>query len=115
MPEAAEGISVNEPVSGKVKTWNSAEGWGVLTSPELPDDVWAHFSAIQIEEDTFRALTPQEAVIFTWERADQDGYSLRALEIRRAAEVNDTTVWGTPPPNTPSGGAYSSSLDITWD
>lgn len=105
------------PVSGTVKTWNTAEGWGVLTSPELPEDAWAHFSAIHSEDpDAYRELKPKEAVAFTWERAEQDGYSIRALEVRRANETDADTIWGAPPPDTPGGsGAFSSSLDISWD
>lgn len=109
--------SGGEPVNGTVKSWRSTEGWGVLVSPDVPGEVWAHFSAIWAEEPgAFLSLAPKEPVVFTWERADQDGYSFSATEVRRPEDVHDSTVWGAPQPNTPGGdGAYSSTLDISWD
>ncbi|MFG1998877.1 hypothetical protein ACGFNU_06990 [Spirillospora sp. NPDC048911] len=97
--------------------WHSAQGWGVLVSPDVPGDVRVHFSAIwNNEPDTFRSLSPKEPIVFTWERADQDGYSFTAAEVRRPEDVGDSTVWGMPQPTTPAGGnAYSSTLHITWD
>ncbi|GAA2606087.1 cold shock domain-containing protein [Actinomadura fulvescens] len=109
--------SGGEPVNGTVKSWHSAEGWGVLASPDVPGEVWAHFSAIWSKEpDTFRSLTPKERVVFTWEQAEQDGYAFSATEVRRPKDVNASTVWGAPQPNTLGGdGAYSSTLQISWD
>ena len=34
-------------VQGTVKSWSDDVGWGVLVSPELPGEVFAHFSHIQ--------------------------------------------------------------------
>lgn len=64
---------------GRVLEWRSEEGWGVLTSDALPDDVWAHFSAI--EAQGFRELTVGRRVTFTAEKAEQDGFHWRAVRV----------------------------------
>jgi hypothetical protein len=38
--------TLSRVVDGTVKLWNDDEGWGVLASPQVPGDVWAHFSHI---------------------------------------------------------------------
>jgi cold shock CspA family protein len=35
------------PVEGTVKNWSDELGWGVVVSPDAPDDVWLHFSAFR--------------------------------------------------------------------
>ncbi|WP_460352667.1 hypothetical protein [Actinoallomurus acanthiterrae] len=102
------------PVRGHVVSWDEEAGWGVLTSPEVPGEVWAHFSSIRLPDpDAFAALSPREPVLFTWEEADQDGYSFRAVEVRRASDVTDSTVWGQDEPGDAPG--YRSDLEIQWD
>ena len=69
-------------VTGTVKTWSDDEGWGVLTSSDVPGEVWAHYSAL--EGGGFRTLAPGERVRF--EVVDlgsplQDGYRYRAERI----------------------------------
>ncbi|MEV0402844.1 cold shock domain-containing protein [Actinoallomurus sp. NPDC050550] len=67
----------------------------MLASPEVPGEVWAHFSSIRLPDpDAYRALNAREPVVFTWEEADQDGYAFRAVEVRPASDVTDSTVWG---------------------
>jgi len=78
------GAISSDPVHGTVRSWDDESGWGVLASPEVPGEVWAHFSAVQTTDPgAFASLEPGEAVLFTWEEADQDGYSYRALQVRR--------------------------------
>src|SRR4051812_16360043 len=74
-------------VNATVKSWSDDEGWGVLTSPEIPGDVWAHFSALEIEG--FRTLVAGQQV--SVELVDlgspiQDGYRYRA---ERVVAIND--------------------------
>jgi cold shock CspA family protein len=38
-------------VDGIVKTWDGDEGWGVLTSPDVPGEVFAHFSNIDADAE----------------------------------------------------------------
>ncbi|MFG3496963.1 cold-shock protein [Streptomyces sp. NPDC047886] len=101
-------MTSDDVLSGHVQEWHSEEGWGVLATPALPDDVWAHYSAVEAEG--FRALTAGEAVTFTVERAEQDQFHWRAVRV-----------WPSGPGPLPGGGGdadgpgYSSSLDITFD
>ena len=65
-----------------VKSWSDEEGWGVLASPEVREDIWAHFSAI--DGPGFRTLATGQAV--TCEVEDlgaqlQDGYRFRASRV----------------------------------
>ena len=65
-----------------VKTWSDEEGWGVLDSPEIREDISAHFSAI--DGPGYRELVPGQTV--TCEVDDlggpvQDGYRFRASRV----------------------------------
>ena len=73
-------------VEGIVKRWDEDEGWGVLTSPDVPGDVFAHFSDIVAEG--YRSLTDGERVRFDWEHYEpgQDGYFYRATRAVRLSE-----------------------------
>ena len=67
---------------GTVKFFKEDGGWGALTAPDLPGDVWVHFSAI--EGDGHRAFEAGDVVDFDVEEAVQDGFRHRAT---RAALV----------------------------
>ena len=72
-------------VDGTVNYW-SDEGWGVLTSPEIPGEVWAHFSEIAEDDETGdRSLSDGDRVEFDWEfyAPGQDGYFYIARNIVR--------------------------------
>jgi CspA family cold shock protein len=68
-------------VQGTVKFWRDDDGWGVIASPAVPDDVWTHFSAI--EAAGYRALAQGDSVEFDCQPAEQDGYQLVATRVRR--------------------------------
>ncbi|GGW83694.1 hypothetical protein GCM10010297_00160 [Streptomyces malachitofuscus] len=99
-------ITSGDVYTGRVLEWHSEEGWGVLASDALPDEVWAHFSVIEAEG--FRELTAGQTVVFSAERAEQDQYRWRALCVwpeagsQRRSDAED-------------GPGYSSGLDITFD
>jgi CspA family cold shock protein len=67
---------------GTVKEWNDDEGYGVLVSPEVPAEVWAHFIHIQGQEG-YRSLNAGDAVEFEFREPGQDGYSYAAVWVRR--------------------------------
>ncbi|MEV4092750.1 cold-shock protein [Streptosporangium saharense] len=94
-----------DEVAGTVVSWDAEEGWGVLTSPSVPGEVWAHFSAVA--GPSYGSLNEGEAVLFTYERARQDGYDHRAVSVRRPGQ--------TDAPGTGKAGPYSSRLEITFD
>ncbi|MEU0270249.1 cold shock domain-containing protein [Streptomyces sp. NPDC006307] len=116
----------DDVLSGHVREWNSEEGWGVLVTPSLPDDVWAHYSVIEAAEageaGGFRALTAGQAVTFTVEQAEQDRFRWRAVRVRPSGqgplEPLEPSEPSEPLPGDGEGTdkpGYSSSLDITFD
>jgi CspA family cold shock protein len=76
-------------VRGTVKTWHDDDGWGVLVSPEVPGEVFVHYT--HIEGDGFRELHEGASVDFQYEafpegQDEDDGvvYYLRAIRVRGA-------------------------------
>jgi cold shock protein len=69
------------PVDGMVVLWNDEEGWGVVASPSVNGEVWAHFS--NIEMTGYRTLTPGQAVRFVYETppGGMDGYPHCAMHV----------------------------------
>jgi cold shock protein len=57
------------------------QGWGGISSPELPDgfDAWVHFSAI--EADGYRTLAAGQDVEFDYEPCTQDSWRFRATRV----------------------------------
>jgi cold shock protein len=68
-------------VLGTVKHWSDDVGWGVLTSPDVPGEVFAQFS--HIDAEGYRSLDDGERVEFDWEHypPGQDGYFYRATRV----------------------------------
>ena len=64
---------------GKVRVWHAEDGWGVIDSAATPGGCWTHFSAVLVPG--YRTLDAGGAVTFTFEAAEQDGYSFRAIEV----------------------------------
>jgi CspA family cold shock protein len=65
-----------------VKSWSDEEGWGVLVSPDVGGDIWAHFSAI--DGTGYRELVAGQTVTFEVEDLGgpiQDGYRFRASRV----------------------------------
>ncbi|MFJ2608213.1 MULTISPECIES: cold-shock protein [unclassified Streptomyces] len=94
---------------GTVRSWDDESGWGVLVSPEVPGEVWAHFSAMHTTESgEFASLEAGEAVLFTWEEAEQDGYSYRASQVRRPGAQEADPQDGEGSGEGEGGGEYSS-------
>ncbi len=73
---------------GTVKQWSDDEGWGVIVSPEVPGEVWGHFShIIDDDEHAFRSLKDGDLLRFGYEHypPGQDGYFWRVTWIVTAA------------------------------
>jgi cold shock protein len=64
-----------------LKIWHVEEGWGVLTSPGVPSDVFAHFS--EIEGEGHGELYDGDSVGFQYRHAFQDGYAYLTTWVRR--------------------------------
>ena len=54
---------MTDRVSGTVKWFNNAKGFGFITRPEGDDDVFVHFRSIQ--GDGYHTLNEGQAVEFT--------------------------------------------------
>jgi cold shock protein len=67
--------------SGRVKWFSDEEGWGALTSDEVPGEIFVHFS--HISGEGYRTLEAGERVQFDWEHypPGQDGYYYRATRV----------------------------------
>jgi len=65
--------------AGTVRVWHAEEGWGVIDSAATPGGCWTHFSAVLVAGH--RALEAGQAVEFTFEAAEQDGWSFRAVGV----------------------------------
>jgi CspA family cold shock protein len=75
-------------VKGRVESWSDEEGFGVLSSPGVRGEVWAHFS--QIRAEGFHRLVAGEPVEFEYETPGQDGFPHRAVWVRSlAAPANE--------------------------
>ncbi|WP_158895058.1 MULTISPECIES: cold shock domain-containing protein CspD [unclassified Pseudomonas] len=79
-------------LSGKVKWFNNAKGYGFIVADNSDEDLFAHYSAIQM--DGYRTLKAGQAVNFN---IVQGPKGLHAVEIR-AAEVSAPAA--TPATNT---------------
>ena len=55
--------------------------WGVLASPQVDGQVWAHFSTIT--GNGYRSLARDEDVTFTYLSPGQDGYPHSAVSVTR--------------------------------
>jgi CspA family cold shock protein len=68
---------------GIVKFWKADNGWGAISSDELPEgrDAWAHFS--DIVADGYRELHAGDWVEFTIMERRQDSFDFCATDVRR--------------------------------
>lgn len=92
---------------GVLRSWVEEEGWGVIDSPGTPGGCWVHLTHLA------GAARVGEALEFTFEPADQDGYRFRALRAWPA---------GDPPRRAPGtsvfndrSGAFASTLTLSFD
>ncbi len=48
--------------SGTVKYFNERKGWGIISTDDVPDDVYVHYTAIKM--DGFKTLKEGQQVLF---------------------------------------------------
>jgi cold shock protein len=70
-------------LTGRVKFFTATKGWGAIMSPDLPHDVWVHFSVI--DGAGYRAFSEGDDVEFRYEDCwgHQDSWHYRATWARR--------------------------------
>ena len=64
---------------GTVKWFNAEKGYGFIANDEGGDDVFVHFSAIQVEG--FKTLTEGQKVTFDTEPDPKNSAKLRAVNV----------------------------------
>ena len=94
---------------GTVRLWHAEEGWGVIDSSATPGGCWTHYSAVLVPG--YRELDTGAAVEFTFEVAEQDGYSFRAVEVWLAGQAPVRGGIGEPA----ASPAYRSTLTLGFD
>ena len=62
---------------GKVKWFNDSKGYGFIAQDSGGDDVFVHFSAIQMEG--FRTLAEGQAVEFELQSGDKGPYAAQVV------------------------------------
>ncbi|MET4922141.1 cold shock domain-containing protein [Streptomyces sp. PSRA5] len=95
------------PLAGRVRAWHEEDGWGVLDAANLLEDVWAHFSAVAGDD----CVEPRagQAVTFTVEEAEQDGYRRRAVTVWPEGAATPAAT----PATTPATASPTTST-VTW-
>ena len=66
-------------MNGTVKWFNAEKGYGFISNDETGEDVFVHFSAIQI--DGFKTLAEGQKVNFETEADPRDPGKLRAVNV----------------------------------
>ena len=84
------GVNVNGKVSGKVKWFNNAKGYGFINEDGKTEDLFAHYSAIQM--DGYKTLKAGQSVTF---EIIQGPKGLHAVAIDNA-NVKPQTCESTP-------------------
>ena len=68
---------------GHVKFFKGDKGVGALVSPDVPNDVWIHFSCIETREHRgYRTFEAGQRVEFQYEDVPQDSFRCRATWAR---------------------------------
>ena len=65
--------------NGTVKWFNPEKGFGFISNDETGEDVFVHFSAIQVEG--FKTLNEGQKVSFDTEQDPKDSSKLRAVNV----------------------------------
>ena len=68
--------------NGTVKWFNAQKGYGFITNDANGEDVFVHFSAIQV--DGFKTLEEGQKVTFDVESDPKDSRKLRAVNVHIA-------------------------------
>lgn len=94
--------------TGTVSEWHAVDGWGVIEALETPGGCWTHYSAILV--DGYAELHAGDGVDFTYERADQDGYQFRAVDVWPAG--TDESGAARPAPMSDPASAFRSTFTV---
>lgn len=73
-------------MQGKVKWFSSEKGYGFISSEEVENDIYVHFSDIQMEG--FKTLEQNDTVEFDYDEEKQKAVNVRKISIFEDAEEN---------------------------
>ena len=91
MESVAEGVGMSGvKVSGKVKWFNNAKGYGFINEDGKTEDLFAHYSAIQM--DGYKTLKAGQAVVF---EIIQGPKGLHAVNIGNPVDASKTSTPAT--------------------
>lgn len=73
--------------TGKVKWFNNAKGFGFIISPEFDEDLFAHYSVIQVEG--YKSLKAGQDVTFETTPGPKGTHAvnIKPIVVEEAAEV----------------------------
>jgi Cold shock proteins len=72
----------SEKTQGKVKWFNNAKGFGFICADSFSDDIFAHFS--QIDMDGFLTLKAGQSVFFEIEKTPRGFHAKNILPVNSA-------------------------------
>ena len=70
--------------SGKVKWFNNAKGYGFIIEDGFDDDLFAHFSAIQMEG--YKTLKAGQAVSFEKKPVDNGVHAVNIMPLQKTSD-----------------------------
>ena len=71
-------------LSGKVKWFNNAKGFGFVTPDDGSEDVFVHYSCI--EEEGYKTLKPGQPVSFETENGEKGIHASKLIPLSAAAK-----------------------------
>lgn len=74
--------------AGKVKWFNNVKGYGFINSDTSDEDLFAHFSAIEM--DGYKTLKAGQSVVFETQAAER---GVHAIQIRPCASHEEALQW----------------------
>ena len=86
LPSLAVMDSESPYARGTIKFFREDKGWGGITSPDVPADVWVLWDVLE-GEPGFPTFTAGDRVEFRYEKARQDSWQYRATWVRRLLSV----------------------------
>ncbi len=92
--------------AGIVKWFNNAKGFGFILSDETNEDIFAHYSAIEM--DGFRTLKAGQPVLFEIQQGDK---GLHAVNIRSAEVLTEQPLLTTSSPGIEISGTEEAFAD----
>lgn len=86
---------------GKVKWFNNAKGYGFIIEDGCSDDLFAHFSSVQM--DGYKTLKAGQAVNFDKKPSDKGVHAVNIVPEEQSGGQAKTQTGGSEPSEVPNG------------